>query len=93
MASGAVLPRVVARGPGTAVTFFNGGDNIGISVPVFATAGTSGYTSWSSSSSLSVPGASRASTSPRRPVIDEALSRWGHVPLPVVLIGKSVCSS
>jgi len=71
----------------SAVTFANGGDNIGVYVPVFATAGTD---------SLSVyvvvflvllavwVAAGRFVAT--RPVMTRALSRWGHVLLPGVLI-------
>ena len=86
---------VRAGGPGilgvAAVTFANGGDNIGVYVPVFATAGTGGMAVhvvvflvlvavWV------VAGRFLAT----RPVIARALSRWGHVVLPVVLIGIGV---
>ncbi|MFD7894495.1 cadmium resistance transporter [Streptomyces sp. NPDC059568] len=71
-----------------AVTFANGGDNIGVYVPVFATAGIGGmsvyvvvflillavwiFAGWFFAT---------------RPAIARALSRWGHILLPVVLIG------
>jgi cadmium resistance protein CadD (predicted permease) len=70
-----------------ATTFGNGGDNIGVYVPIFDTVGTSGtfvYTAvflvlvgvWC------VAGRFFAT----RPIIAGALSRWGHILLPVVLI-------
>jgi cadmium resistance protein CadD (predicted permease) len=70
-----------------ATTFGNGGDNIGVYVPIFDTVGTSGtfvYTAvflvlvgvWC------VAGRFFAT----RPIIARALSRWGHILLPVVLI-------
>ncbi|WP_214316618.1 cadmium resistance transporter [Nonomuraea sediminis] len=71
-----------------AVTFANGGDNIGVYVPVFATAGVA---------SMSVHivvflalvalwcAAGRFFAT--RPLIAKALSRWGHALLPLVLIG------
>ena len=71
-----------------AVTFANGGDNIGVYVPVFATAGPGGTVTFAAVFLLLVAlwvlaGRHLAT----RPVIARALSRWGHVLLPVVLIG------
>jgi cadmium resistance protein CadD (predicted permease) len=71
-----------------AVTFANGGDNIGVYVPVFATTGITKYVIvflvlvavWCAA------GHSFAT----RPAVARALSRWGHVVLPVVLIGIGV---
>ncbi|MER7276233.1 cadmium resistance transporter [Dactylosporangium sp. NPDC000244] len=74
-----------------AVTFANGGDNIGVYVPVFATAGPGDMTVavvvflvllavWIAAGRYFAT----------RPVIARALSRWGHVLLPVVLIGIGV---
>ncbi|RCV52784.1 cadmium transporter [Marinitenerispora sediminis] len=80
------------RGPGVlevaVVTFANGGDNIGVYVPVFATAGTGGMSVYATVFLLLVGVwcvAGRVITS--RPVVARALSRWGHILLPVVLIG------
>ncbi|AGL18054.1 quaternary amine transporter [Actinoplanes sp. N902-109] len=84
-------------GPGTggprilevaAVTFANGGDNIGVYVPVFATAGAAGTSVYGSVFLVLVAvwvAAGRFFAT--RPVIAAVLSRWGHVLLPVVLIG------
>jgi len=71
-----------------AVTFANGGDNIGVYVPVFATAGTGGMTVYVSVF-LVLVGAWIAAGRyfATRPVIAAALGRWGHIVLPVVLIG------
>ncbi|MEU5866540.1 cadmium resistance transporter [Nonomuraea sp. NPDC047529] len=81
-----------ADGPKTlevaAVTFANGGDNIGVYVPVFATAGPGGTSVhvvvflvlvavWCAAGRFFAT----------RPLVAGALSRWGHVLLPVVLIG------
>jgi cadmium resistance protein CadD (predicted permease) len=71
-----------------AVTFANGGDNIGVYVPVFATAGTGGLVVFAVVfltlvALWCVAGRFFAS----RPVVARALSRWGHILLPVVLIG------
>lgn len=71
-----------------AVTFANGGDNIGVYVPVFATAGIGGMSVhivvflillavWIAAGRYFAT----------RPAIARVLSRWGHVLLPVVLIG------
>ncbi|MEU4441868.1 cadmium resistance transporter [Actinosynnema sp. NPDC050801] len=67
-----------------AVTFANGGDNIGVYVPVFATTGFTDYVIvflllvavWCAAGRFFAT----------RPVIARALSRRGHVVLPVVLI-------
>ncbi|QFZ22870.1 cadmium resistance transporter [Saccharothrix syringae] len=67
-----------------AVTFANGGDNIGVYVPVFATTGITLYVVvflvlvavWCAAGRWFAT----------RPVVARALSRWGHVVLPVVLI-------
>ncbi|MGY4099486.1 cadmium resistance transporter [Nocardia sp. R16R-3T] len=71
-----------------AVTFANGGDNIGVYVPVFTTAGPGGMSEYTIVFLILVglwcfAGKYFAT----RPVIARALSRWGHVLLPVVLIG------
>ncbi|MBO3678933.1 cadmium resistance transporter [Streptomyces sp. NEAU-YJ-81] len=70
-----------------AVTFANGGDNIGVYVPVFATAGAGGMSVYAVVF-LALVGVwclvGRFFAS--RPVIAKALSRWGHVLLPLVLI-------
>lgn len=72
----------------TAVTFANGGDNLGVYVPVFATAGVGGMSVYVVVFLVLVAvwvAAGRYFAT--RPVIARALSRWGHVLLPVVLIG------
>ncbi len=71
----------------TLVTFANGGDNIGVYVPVFAVAGPGGMTAYvvvclAGVAGLCAFGWFLAS----RPPVARALSRWGHVLLPVVLI-------
>ncbi|MFF5077772.1 cadmium resistance transporter [Actinoplanes sp. NPDC000266] len=71
-----------------AVTFANGGDNIGVYVPVFATAGAAGMTVYVVVFLVLVAlwvAAGRYFAT--RPAIARLLSRWGHVLLPVVLIG------
>ncbi|MFE2970857.1 cadmium resistance transporter [Streptomyces sp. NPDC059340] len=69
-----------------AVTFANGGDNIGVYVPVFATAGIGGMTVYAVVFLVLVAVwcfAGRYFAT--RPVIAKALARWGHVLLPLVL--------
>ncbi|MFI1987763.1 cadmium resistance transporter [Actinoplanes sp. NPDC020271] len=71
-----------------AVTFANGGDNIGVYVPVFATAGAGGMTTYALVFLILVGvwvAAGRFFAT--RPLIARALGRRGHVLLPVVLIG------
>jgi cadmium resistance protein CadD (predicted permease) len=82
----------VGRGPKVldvaAVTFANGGDNIGVYVPVFATAGVGGMTGYVAVFLVLVGVwlvAGRFLST--RAAIARALSRWGHILLPVVLIG------
>ncbi|MFJ3222232.1 cadmium resistance transporter [Streptomyces sp. NPDC086783] len=70
-----------------AVTFANGGDNIGVYVPVFATAGIGGMTVYAVVFLALVAVwcfAGRFFAS--RPVIARALARWGHILLPLVLV-------
>ncbi|MGW3976598.1 cadmium resistance transporter [Streptomyces mirabilis] len=70
-----------------AVTFANGGDNIGVYVPVFATAGIGGMGVYAVVFLVLVAVwcfAGRFFAT--RPVIAKALARWGHILLPLVLI-------
>nr|WP_168506053.1 cadmium resistance transporter [Streptomyces sp. S1D4-11]QIY94012.1 cadmium transporter [Streptomyces sp. S1D4-11] len=70
-----------------AVTFANGGDNIGVYVPVFATAGIGGMSMYAVVFLVLVAVwcfAGRYFAT--RPVIAKALARWGHILLPLVLI-------
>ena len=70
-----------------AVTFANGGDNIGVYVPVFATAGLGGMSVYAVVFLVLVAVWCLAGgSSPPGPVIAKALSRWGHILLPIVLI-------
>jgi cadmium resistance protein CadD (predicted permease) len=84
--------RATDGGPGllavAAVTFANGGDNIGVYVPVFATAGASGMSVYVIVFLLLVAvWAAAGRFFATRPFIAKALSRWGHILLPIVLIG------
>lgn len=70
-----------------AVTFANGGDNVGVYVPVFAVAGGAmtgyvvvfliGVAVWCAAGWFLAG----------RPLVAKVLARWGHLILPVVLIG------
>nr|WP_269810006.1 cadmium resistance transporter [Kineosporia rhizophila] len=74
-----------------AVTFANGGDNIGVYVPVFATAGAGGMSVYVVIFLILLAvwiAAGRYFAT--RPAIAQALSRWGHILLPIVLIGIGV---
>lgn len=71
-----------------AITFANGGDNIGVYLPVFANATAAGVASYClvflvMAALWCALGRFLAT---RRPIA-LALSRWGHVLLPVVLVG------
>ncbi|MEV4349131.1 cadmium resistance transporter [Actinoplanes sp. NPDC049596] len=70
-----------------AVTFANGGDNIGVYVPVFATTGASTAVYVIVFLVLVAVWVAAGRFFATRPLIAKALSRWGHVLLPVVLIG------
>ncbi|MEU6398951.1 cadmium resistance transporter [Streptomyces cinnamoneus] len=70
-----------------AVTFADGGDNIGVYVPVFATAGAGGMAVYAVVFLVLVGVWCLAGRfSATRPVIAGALARRGHVLLPVVLV-------
>ncbi|MGI5504805.1 cadmium resistance transporter [Lentzea sp. CA-135723] len=74
-----------------AVTFANGGDNIGVYVPVFATSGVSGMAVYVIVFLLLVAvWVAAGKFFATRPAIARVLSKWGHVVLPVVLIGIGV---
>lgn len=69
------------------VTFANGGDNIGVYVPVLAVAGISGMATYIVVFLIGVAiwcvlGWHLAS----RPAVARGLRRWGHILLPAVLI-------
>lgn len=71
-----------------AVTFANGGDNIGVYVPVFATAGLGGMSVYvivffALVAAWCLAGRFFAT----RPLVAKTLSRFGHIVLPVVLVG------
>jgi len=71
-----------------AVTFANGGDNIGVYVPVFAVVGAGGQVVFVVVFLVLVAvwiAAGRFLAT--RPPAARALAKWGHILLPVVLIG------
>lgn len=74
-----------------AVTFANGGDNIGVYVPVFATASTTAIIAYClvflALVGLLVLAAKCVAT--RRPIA-EILERWEHILFPLVLIGLGI---
>jgi len=79
-------------GPGilevAAVTLANGGDNIGVYVPAFAAADASGMTVYVVVFLIGVAiWCAAGHFVATRPLIAKALSRWGHILMPVVLIG------
>jgi cadmium resistance protein CadD (predicted permease) len=74
-----------------AVTLANGGDNIGVYIPVFTVAGIAGMAGYVAVFLIGVAvwcAAGRFLAS--RPPVARTLSRWGHLILPLVLIGIGV---
>jgi cadmium resistance protein CadD (predicted permease) len=83
---------VAAAGPGTltvaGVTLANGGDNIGVYVPVFTTSGNGALAVYVAVFLILVAvWCAAGHWFARRPVVARALSRWGHIILPAVLTG------
>ena len=74
-----------------AVTFANGGDNIGVYVPVFVTVGTAAIAAYSVVFLLlvSVLVVAAKFIATRKPIA-RALERWEHIVFPIVLIGLGV---
>jgi cadmium resistance protein CadD (predicted permease) len=71
-----------------AVTFANGGDNLGVYVPLFAVAGTGGMIGYSAVFLLGVAAWCAAGWFlASRPPVARVLSRWGPLLMPVVLVG------
>lgn len=73
------------------VTFANGGDNVGVYVPVFASAGLGRMTIYLAVFLVLLAGwivAARFLAG--HPAVAPVLSRWGHILLPVVLVGLGV---
>ena len=71
-----------------AVTFANGGDNIGVYVPVFAVAGPSGMPGYVIVFLIGVGlWCALSQRIAAHPAVAKVLERWEHMLLPVVLIG------
>lgn len=74
-----------------AVTFANGGDNIGVYVPVFLTVGPAATAAYCAVFLILVGAlVVLAKFVATRPGIDEVLERWEHVLFPIVLIGLGI---
>ncbi|RZT85678.1 cadmium resistance protein CadD (predicted permease) [Pseudonocardia sediminis] len=70
------------------VTLANGGDNIGVYVPVLANAGTAGMVTYVAVFLVLVAvWCATGRFFATRPPVARTLARWGHIILPVVLIG------
>jgi cadmium resistance protein CadD (predicted permease) len=85
------VPAAEATRPGVsqvaAITFANGGDNIGVYVPVFATLGASGRAAYTVVFLVMVAlWCALGHFVATRPIVARTLSRWGHILLPAVLI-------
>lgn len=74
-----------------AVTFANGGDNIGVYVPVFLSVGNTGIAAYAAVFLILVAFLVLTSkfVATRRP-IGEILERWEHILFPLVLIGLGI---
>ncbi|WP_286151336.1 MULTISPECIES: cadmium resistance transporter [unclassified Mycobacterium] len=89
------IPAVPRQGPRmwqvAAVTFANGGDNIGVYVPIFAVAATATISMFTAVFLIGVAiwcaGGKYVAS---HPLIANVLSRWGHIVLPVALISIGV---
>jgi cadmium resistance protein CadD (predicted permease) len=73
------------------VTFANGGDNIGVYVPVFLSVGNAAIAAYAAVFLALVPVLVLAAkfVATRRPIA-EVLERWEHVLFPLVLIGLGI---
>jgi cadmium resistance protein CadD (predicted permease) len=70
------------------ISFANGGNNVGVYVPVFAAVGMSATIGYAMALLLGVAvWCAVGWCFVSRPVMARVLSRWGHLLLPVVLIG------
>lgn len=83
--------KALSVGTIAAVTFANGGDNIGVYVPVFATVGTAGIIAYSVVflALVAVLVAAARFVATRKPIA-EVLERWEQVLFPIVLIGLGI---
>lgn len=74
-----------------AVTFANGGDNIGVYVPVFLNVGVAATVAYCVVFLVLVAAlVALAKFVATRPGIDEILERWEHVLFPIVLVGLGI---
>ncbi|GAA4706768.1 hypothetical protein GCM10025781_26870 [Kocuria gwangalliensis] len=73
------------------ITFANGGDNIGVYVPVFATVGPTAMVAYCLAflTMVAVLVALAKYVATREPIA-EVLERWEHILFPIVLIGLGV---
>lgn len=83
------------RGPGTwtvaAVTLANGGDNVGVYIPVFARESAAGVAAYATVFLVLVaPCCLAGHAVAARPVVARALGRWGDVVFAVVLVALGV---
>jgi cadmium resistance protein CadD (predicted permease) len=73
------------------VTFANGGDNIGVYVPVFAVSGIGSMIGYVTVFLVGVAiWCAVGWYIATRPAVTKVLSRWGHILFPVILIGIGV---
>ena len=73
------------------ITFANGGDNIGVYVPVFITVGPTAMVAYCIAflAMVAVLVAIAKYVATRKPIA-EVLERWEHILFPIVLIGLGV---
>ena len=83
-----VADRPISASVVAAVTFANGGDNIGVYVPVFLAVGTGALVAYCVVflALVVLLGMAAKFVATRRPIA-EALERWEHILFPLVLIG------
>ena len=87
----AVSGKSVAVATVAGVTFANGGDNIGVYVPVFLSVGPAATAAYCVVFLVLVAAlVLLAKFVATRPGIDEVLERWEHVLFPIVLIGLGI---
>ncbi len=86
-----VAGKPVAAWAVAAVTFANGGDNIGVYVPVFLNVGVAATVAYCVVFLVLVAAlVVLAKFVAGRPGIDEVLERWEHVLFPIVLVGLGI---
>ena len=86
-----IAGKPVAAWTVAAVTFANGGDNIGVYVPVFLSVGVAATVAFCIVFLVLVAAlVMLAKFVATRPGIDEVLERWEHVLFPIVLVGLGI---